>query len=96
MSGKNNFDPLALILDIWGKTRINIRLKLGQYAVIREAVSTNIHDKREKSEWNTQGGEATEGFSRGFFSSLEWIFEILLNEAQHIVIIPRFLIATIH
>ena len=68
---------------------------LGQYAVIREAVSTNIHRQtREKSEWKTRGGEATEGFSRGFFSSLEWIFEILLSEAQHIVIIPCFLVAT--
>ena len=28
---------------------------------------------RETSEWKTRGGEATKGFSRGFFSSLEWI-----------------------
>ena len=68
---------------------------MGQYAVIREAVLTNIHRQtREKTEWKTRGGEATECFSRGFFSSLEWIFEILLSEAQHIAIIPRFLVAT--
>ena len=68
---------------------------LGQYAMIREAVLTNIHRQtREKTEWKTRGGEATECFSRGFFSSLEWIFEILLSEAQHIAIIPRFLVAT--
>ena len=28
------------------------------------------------------------------FSGLEWIFEILLSKAQHIVIIPCFLVAT--
>ena len=58
-------------------------------------VLTNIHRQtREKTEWKTRGGEATECFARGFFSSLEWIFEILLSKAQHIAIIPCFLVAT--
>ena len=62
----------------------------------RSGIDKYSRQTREKSEWKTRGGEATEGFSRGFFSSLEWIFEILLSEAQHIVIIPRFLVANNH
>ena len=42
---------------------------LGQYAVIREAVSTDIHQQtREETEWKTRGGEASECFSRGFLN----------------------------
>ena len=41
---------------------------MGQYSVIREAVSANIHDKREKNpSEKPEGGRATEGFFTRIF-----------------------------